>query len=169
MLIKSLFIFLFLLIGIKICYAHPLTQCMYDAGNKYSVNPEILWAIAKVESSFDANAINKNKNGSYDYGVMQINSIWAKTIGYENWSKLSDPCYNIHVGAWILSQCIARNGYNWKAIGCYNSSTPGKREVYANKVYKVLIKMGKNKTDTYEKKESINYWDIAMVDSLDIY
>lgn len=37
--------------------------------------------IAKCESGERANAQNKNKNGSSDYGLFQINSIWLAEFG----------------------------------------------------------------------------------------
>ncbi|MCL2761524.1 MAG: lytic transglycosylase domain-containing protein, partial [Desulfuromonadales bacterium] len=97
-------------------------------------------------------AIGRNKNGTYDYGVMQINSSWAKTLGRERWNALSDPCTNIKTGAWILRQCVDKFGYTWKAVGCYNSSTPSKGSVYAHKVYNALVnnRKNENKLDAIE-------------------
>ena len=46
-----------------------------EAGEMFNVEPQLLWVIAKTESSFDTKALNKNKNGTYDIGIMQINSI----------------------------------------------------------------------------------------------
>lgn len=112
--------------------------CFDEAGAKYGINPLILRAIAKVESNFNPRAINWNKNGSYDFGVMQINSLWGYTLGKGWWSTLGDPCTNIKAGAMILSACMDKYGYTWEAIGCYNSRTPDKRDRYAMTVYKQL-------------------------------
>ncbi len=114
--------------------------CFQEAGERYGVAPQILWGIAKVESNFNPTAVNRNKNGSYDYGVMQINSIWRKTLGDQLWSSLSDPCTSVMTGAYILRQCIDKYGNTWKAIGCYNSQTPVHRDRYARKVYQALVK-----------------------------
>lgn len=112
--------------------------CFDEAGVEYGINPQILRAIAKVESNFDARAVNWNKNGTYDFGIMQINSIWGYTLGREWWSTLGDPCSNIRGGAMILSGCMKKYGYTWEAIGCYNSQTPSKRNRYAMMVFKQL-------------------------------
>lgn len=112
--------------------------CFEEAGLQYGINPQILRAIAKVESNFSPTAINYNTNGTYDFGIMQINSIWAPTIGKERWNSLGDPCNNVKTGAWILSMCMNKYGYTWKAIGCYNSQTPGKRDRYSKKVFDQL-------------------------------
>src|SRR5512146_3326267 len=69
--------------------------CFDEAGAQYGITPQILRAIAKVESNYNPRAINWNTNGSYDFGVMQINSIWASTLGLERWNALGDTCTNI--------------------------------------------------------------------------
>ena len=82
-------------------HAADPAYCFAAAGAEYHIAPQLLWTIAKHESGFRADAINRNKNGSYDYGVMQINSTWYKTLGPQRWAQLSDPCFNIRTGAWI--------------------------------------------------------------------
>ena len=112
--------------------------CFDEAGSEYSINPQILKAIAKVESNFNPRAVNWNKNGTYDFGIMQINSSWYYTLGKDWWLTLGDPCSNIKGGARILSGCMKKYGYSWEAIGCYNSQTPSKRDKYAMSVFKQL-------------------------------
>ncbi len=114
--------------------------CFEEAGGRYGISPLLLWSIAKQESNFNPHAVGRNSNGTYDYGLMQINSSWEKRLGKDLWMKLGDPCTNVKTGAWILSQCIRRHGYTWKAVGCYNSNTPGKRERYAGKIARIIEK-----------------------------
>jgi soluble lytic murein transglycosylase-like protein len=116
--------------------AEPL--CFDEAGAQYGINPQILRAIAKVESNYNPRAINWNTNGTYDFGVMQINSIWAASLGKERWNALGDPCTNIKPGGSILAGCMKKYGYTWEAIGCYNSQTPDKRDKYAKMVFNQL-------------------------------
>jgi soluble lytic murein transglycosylase-like protein len=75
---------------------------------------------------------------------MQINSSWASTLGKDRWNALADPCTNVRTGAWILRQCIDKYGYNWKAVGCYNSQTPSKRDRYAARIEAEIRKARKN-------------------------
>lgn len=112
--------------------------CFEEAGSLYNISPRLLRAIAKVESNFQPDAINRNTNGTYDYGLMQINSSWARVLGNDLWSSLGDPCLNVKVGAWILSDCIRRHGYTWEAVGSYNAEKKHKRVRYARKVYQAL-------------------------------
>jgi hypothetical protein len=112
--------------------------CWESAGATYHLDPWLLFAYAKTESSYNATAMNRNSNGSYDIGLMQINSSWLPTlkrygIGAQD---LLNPCRSIFVGAWIAAQNIQRFGYNIDGIGAYNS--PGNltiRRRYASKVY----------------------------------
>ncbi|MET3133310.1 soluble lytic murein transglycosylase-like protein [Oxalobacteraceae bacterium GrIS 1.11] len=119
--------------------ATPAAACWEEAGAKYGVNPYLLYAIAKTESHLNPLALNRaNGNGSYDVGLMQINSSWLPTLrkyGIEE-KQLYDACTSIHVGAWILSQNMRRLGNSWAAVGAYNARSPTHRLAYALKVYK---------------------------------
>jgi len=132
---KSFFMIIFMFVA-TVAQAEEL--CFKEAGYEYEINPQILIAIAKVESNFNPRAVNWNKNGTYDFGVMQINSSWYYALGKDWWMTLGDPCSNIKGGAKILSGCMKKYGYSWEAIGCYNSQTPSKRDKYAMAVFKQL-------------------------------
>jgi len=139
---KLVFIFICLLLilpQIAFCF------CFEEAGERYGISPQLLWGIAKVESNFNPYAVNSNSNGTYDFGVMQINSSWYRTLGKELWGQLGDPCTNVYTGAWILARCIQRHGYTWEAVGCYNASSRCKKVRYAKKVYQELIKAAAEK------------------------
>jgi len=114
--------------------------CFEEAGREYGVAPQLLWGIAKHESNMNPAAVNYNTDGSYDFGLMQINSSWAKVLGAERWNSLGDACTNVKTGAWVLRQCIDQYGYNWKAIGCFNSRTPSKRDRYARAIATLMMK-----------------------------
>jgi soluble lytic murein transglycosylase-like protein len=118
----------------------PWAACYERAGNVYNINPDILYAISGHESNHNPRAVHFNTNGTYDFGLMQINSIHAKELGPSRWAALGDPCTNIMTGAWILSQCISRRGYTWDAIGCYNSGNKRLGDRYSQMVYKELRK-----------------------------
>ena len=133
-----LFILLFFLLS-----ATAFAFCFEEAGAKYGISPDLLWAIAKVESSFNPLAINRsNRNGSYDFGLMQINSSWYRVLGDDLWQKLADPCVNVYVGAWVLAQCMQEYGYTWQAVGCYNAVTQSKRDRYIKRVQNALRDSG---------------------------
>ena len=104
-------------------FANCFCQELYfdEAGRYYNISPELLEAIAWVESNKTVNAVNNNKNGSYDFCHMQINSKYWKPVLENNWQYLSNPRYCSMVGAWVLRQCVDRYGYNWDAVACYHT------------------------------------------------
>jgi soluble lytic murein transglycosylase-like protein len=118
----------------------PAQACFEAAASRHGVNVYLLYAIAKTESNLNPSAVGRNANGSYDIGIMQINSNWLPTLrqyGIDE-QKLADPCINIHVGAWVLAQNMRRMGNSWEAVGAYNARNAELRIKYANKVYKNL-------------------------------
>lgn len=140
-------------------WTSPYASYFRAAGERYGVSPDVLWAIAKVESNFNPQAINWNGNGSFDYGVMQINSWWYPKLGHQLWTSLSDPNTNIHVGAWILAQCIQQHGNTWAAVGCYNARSKDKQNRYAWKIYYAL--QGKNIVTAKGGKSTARVWKYA--------
>ena len=117
-------------------------NCWVSAANKYStsdapIDPYLIYAIAYTESRFNPKATNKNTNGSYDIGLMQINSAWLNTLSKYNISKesLNDPCQSIFVGTWILANNFKNIGFHWRAIGAYNAVSENKRLKYAKMIY----------------------------------
>lgn len=125
-------------------YNH-IERCINYSAQRYQISPWIIKSIIKVESNWNVRAFNRNKNGSYDVGIMQINSSWFPKLRkygiYEQ--HLWDPCVNIEVGTWILAQCIYKYGYRWEAVGCYHSSNYSRKTRYAYKIYKVYKEMVK--------------------------
>ena len=124
-----------------------ITNCWNQAGARYSVSPQLLYAIAKTESDLNPYAYEL-LDSSESRGIMQINSYWyptLKTMGI-NEDDLWNPCTNIHVGAWILSQEIERYGNSWTAIGAYNAggNSPEKKvaayKQYTRKIFNKLYK-----------------------------
>jgi len=92
---------------------------LFAAASYYQVPYELLVAIAKVESALNPHALNVNKDGSKDVGLMQVNTRWAKRLGVSE-EALRDLRYNALVGAWVLRLCIERFGLGWRAVDCYN-------------------------------------------------
>ena len=96
-------------------------NCWLGASSAFDVPPGLLLAIAQVESSYQVDALALAPNGTHSVGLMQINSSWFPQLRRAGISEqgLYEPCTNINVGAWILSQNITRYGATWEAIGAY--------------------------------------------------
>lgn len=115
-------------------------DCFHDAASFHRVNPLVLRAIAIVESGGRADATNRNRNGSVDYGMMQINSIHLPELARYGVgvSDLYNGCKSVFTGALILRRAIDKYGNTWDAVGSYNSATPYFRDRYAAKVRSVV-------------------------------
>jgi len=127
--------------------------CFEDAGEKYAISPLLLECIAKTESGLDPRATNKNRDGSFDIGLMQVNSYWINRLGLDRDRLITDSCYNTMAGARILSQCIDRHGYTWEAVGCYNAVSMNKKTAYSWKIYRQLKAEGRRLKAISNKRE----------------
>lgn len=133
------------MLGVLIGGNQAFGYCWAEVANRYDIEPELLQAIAAVESGYRADAMNlANRNGTRDIGLMQINSIHLPRLlklGITEERLLAEPCLSVEVGASILAGFIQRFGYNWTAVGSYNVGPgPGpEREAlrmqYAQKIW----------------------------------
>jgi soluble lytic murein transglycosylase-like protein len=113
------------------------------AGEQYDIPPLLLKNIAKIESNFNPNALMLNKNGTKDYGLMQINTIHLKRLHQQygiTEQMLMQPKINIYAGASILSKIIHQHGLNFESIGRYHSNTPEFKAKWNNKLTSELKK-----------------------------
>ena len=128
-------------------------HCYREAADRYQLNPDLLEAIAWVESRGRPEATNNGhiaRTGTYDIGVMQINSSWLRKLSAFGITEkmLRDPCQNVMVGAWILSHHMNEDGSNWHGVGAYNASCrtlskercQAARGDYTWKVYRALLR-----------------------------
>ncbi|WP_297882930.1 lytic transglycosylase domain-containing protein [uncultured Campylobacter sp.] len=150
---KPLYIFLSSIIFATSSFATTTYNKLFiKYGKFYDIPAELLWGIAKTESNFNAKAYNKNKNGTFDIGLMQINSVHKAKLLEQNLDldDLYEPETNIRFGAKILRSCIDMHGFNYKALNCYNGkivNNPYNKKVLKNirdnrskKKKRVLIK-----------------------------
>jgi soluble lytic murein transglycosylase-like protein len=110
------------------------------ASQKYDIPKELILLIGESESSqrhwvvnFGGDAhIYENQDDmisaiehsfarNYDVGFMQINSFWIRKYGFDL-KDITDPYYNIMMGAWILRDCINRYGNNMQALIAYHTN-----------------------------------------------
>lgn len=132
-----------LLLSVLMSSHHAWASCWDDVARRYDIEPELLQAIAAVESGYRVEALNpNNSDGSRDIGLMQINSMHLPRLAKQGITEerlLTEPCLSVEVGASILAEFIQRFGYNWTAVGSYNAGVAPEREAlrlrYAEKIW----------------------------------
>ena len=88
--------------------------CATDAPTvlRYGISADLLYAVARVESNLNPQAVNRShlqRTGSYDIGLMQINSGHLSALSRHGIREIDlfEPCTNIQVGAWLLTRMMA--------------------------------------------------------------
>jgi soluble lytic murein transglycosylase-like protein len=124
-------------------HARVTQDCFAAAGAYQHVSPVVLRAIAWQESHENADAMHLNRNGSVDYGMMQINSIHLPDLARYRItvSDLMDPCSSVFVAAWYLHRMVVKYGNTWTAVGAYHSKTPVERDRYALSIRAIVERM----------------------------
>ena len=118
-------------------------HCINEAAIEYHVPARLIISVLQTERG-KSGQIVKNRNGTYDIGLMQINSIWLPTLmkyGISQQDIQYKACVNVKVGAWILSKKIASGDNLLIGIGDYNSHTERFNKSYYHKVRIAFIKL----------------------------
>jgi len=107
-------------------YAHVTSeavQCIAQASVRYDV-PELLLHAIIVKENGRMGKCSKNKNGTYDCGLAQINTSWVPYFakyGIKLEHLLGDTCTNLHASAYILRSNFNKKNSNWfNAVVAYN-------------------------------------------------
>jgi soluble lytic murein transglycosylase-like protein len=97
-------------------------QCIVQASSRYEVPELLLHAIIRKEGG-RMGKYSQNKNGTYDFGLAQINTSWLKkfaTYGITPSHLLNDTCVNVSASAYVLKYNWLRQHDWFKAIVAYN-------------------------------------------------
>lgn len=100
-----------------------ISRTVQKISEEYQLDPILILAIMKVESSFKPSA----RSGMGAVGLMQIRPIVLKELGLDipahgrTADLLKDPELNIRVGVHYFSRLVERfQGNIWKALMAYN-------------------------------------------------
>lgn len=128
-----------------------------EAGKNFNIDPKLLWVIAYKESRHNPEAVSKkNKNGTYDIGIMQINSAHLPYLKKNyNISKqdLFNARTNIYVGAMILKKCLNKHGKTINGITCYNGRITN--NPYGADVLRIMKEMDEKHKKIVVKRTSL--------------
>ncbi|EGY9057111.1 lytic transglycosylase domain-containing protein [Escherichia coli] len=122
-------------------------SCSNESGTMFRIEPNLIKAIALVESNLKKDSIGKNRDKnnnikSLDYWLMQINQMHIPLLKKRGIIKderdlLDNPCLNIKIGTEILYNHFSRCGVTWQCLGTYNAGfamdNQKKRQQYAPK------------------------------------
>lgn len=123
-----------------------LKSCALAAARRYHVHEQLFLAVLATEGG-RVGQIVRNRNGSYDMGPAQINSIHLPELarlGITRDQVINDGCLNLQIGAWILARALdgqspSNPGEFWRRVGNYNSATPTHNVTYQAKVWSHLV------------------------------
>ena len=93
-------------------------QIMIDEARKRGISPSLVLALVARESSFRESVINRNRNGTYDYGYFQLNNRWHE-------QHKGDVPSHIRTALDHLKWCFeTENGDVVRALSRYNTGRP---------------------------------------------
>ncbi len=125
----------------------PYMACMLAVSQLYHLPPRVLPSIQVVEGG-QAGTISRNRNGTGDLGVMQVNSNWVPHLAASLQLKPSEvarrlivePCFNIASAGAIMRIYLDEAHQNVvRAVGYYHSHTPERASAYQMKVIRASM------------------------------
>lgn len=114
-----------------------VAQTVSEAAQTYRIDPMLILAVMKVESTFDPKAISN----AQAYGLMQVRKIVVKDVAAELGISprdgdrlLSSHAFNIRVGVHYLSKLLIMfRGDVKKALMAYNAGPTSVARLYNNR------------------------------------
>jgi hypothetical protein len=107
---------------------HSYKQCIYWEAKANRIDELVLMSVIMAEYGDKATS-SRNKDGTNDYGIMQINDVRREQVialGYDPELIKSNGCYNIKVGSKLLANEIVNAGGDlWVGIGRYHYHEKG--------------------------------------------
>jgi soluble lytic murein transglycosylase-like protein len=102
----------------------------------YSIDGDLVRAVIGKESEGDINAYNRNRNGTHDSGLMQINSCNYEWLEDElGITDFYDPEQNIRSGCYILGLLSAKYDNVHRVLMSYNMGETRTRELWQQEIY----------------------------------
>jgi len=145
----NLVFMIFIILSVAFAFSSQATaksyiSCIDNASKKYNVPSLLIDLIANKLESGSVGLKSMNSNGTYDMGIMQINSIHLKELEKYNVTEndlVNNACINIDVGTWILSKEILKTKSYAKGLGRYHSGNTKHATKYLLRAKEHLEKM----------------------------
>jgi hypothetical protein len=129
--------------------AAPFAACMAMVAAFNHLPPTALPQIAAAEGG-RIGTVHTNANGSVDYGIMQINSLWVPRLAASTgWTEAAvrvhliyDGCFNIAAGGAILRMNLNEaHGNLGRALALYHSHKPALNQTYRTRETMAGVRM----------------------------
>lgn len=113
-------------------------QCIQRAARGTFWLEKTLWGLRDQEAGWIGAQV-PNTNGTYDLGILQINSSWVPSVArlvqrpqaqVRHWLQF-DPCFNTETARWLFLTALSQTHDFWKAVGIYHSPTAKLQKKYA--------------------------------------
>ncbi len=127
-----------------------IEQYIEEYSTLYDIDADLTRAVIKAESDGKIRAFNVNKNGSKDYGLMQINECnheWLKKeLGITDFYDIKQ---NIHCGVFMIADLMSRHDNLHTVLMAYNMGEKRTRELHREGIYS--SKYSRNVMSKYKK------------------
>ena len=104
----------------QICGNRNVTQAILTEAEKNDIPLSLAFALAHTESSYNSEAVNKNKNSSIDRGLFQLNNNSFPGLSEQDFF---DPYISAKYGMSHLKFCLNTAGNQVSALAMYNAGT----------------------------------------------
>ena len=109
----------------------PIEKAVAYYSAIYLVDSKLVLAVIDGESEGNPDALNRNKNGSTDHGLMQINSCNHEWLREElGITDFHNPTQNIQAGCYILSLLTAKYDNYHRVLMAYNMGEYRTRQLW---------------------------------------
>lgn len=125
-------------------------ECVLEAAHRQGAPANVLLALASIESGKNGAAV-KNKNGTFDLGHFQINSVhWEKGGLFEGNPRITKEfvrlrgCFNAELAAWLLKRNLDSNLDQdfWTRAANYHNRKPQYNQIYKSKLIPLAVSWG---------------------------
>lgn len=125
-------------------YLQERIECSIQAANHYHIPAVVLLAVAEQEGGKPGQKV-RNSNGTFDYGVMQINTVSLadlRRFGINEHHVLANGCYPYYLAAWRIAGHLQNDlGDIWQRAANYHSRTPTYNRLYRSKLIRRAVKI----------------------------
>jgi hypothetical protein len=128
-----------------ICSNRDVAQAILNNADEFNVPPSLAFALSWEESKFNPRAVNRNRDGSVDRGLFQLNN---RSFPHLEISDFFSVRINARSGIGHLRHCLDSGGSEISALAMYNAgtgrvTTSGAPKVTLDYISRILENRGK--------------------------